>query len=130
MDEAIFTCETTAIEYIEGLRNWNEDPRCPQCDGGNVYRMTSLTSQVRNQVHYRWRCRDCEYQYTVRNGTVMQGSHIAIRHWCRAFRLLYDDAHTTAARIGYQTGVSYKSAIKLRKVARYALSDDSAPERQ
>jgi transposase-like protein len=34
------------------------------------------------QVNYRWRCKDCKKQHTVRTGTVFEESRIELRHWC------------------------------------------------
>jgi len=81
------------------------------------------------QAGFRWRCRGCKEQFTVRIGTVFEDSRIPIRHWCFAFwRAATSKKGVSALEIHRQTGVSYKSALFMLHRIRYAMAPDAIPE--
>ena len=99
--------ETAAVEFIEKQR-WGEIPCCPHCGSIDTYKMKNIKTGER-QVNYRWRCRDCKQQYTVRIGTVFEDSRIELRHWCFAFwRASTSKKGVSALELHRQTGISYK----------------------
>lgn len=102
--------ENAAVEFLEKQR-WGDHPACPSCGDMDVYQMTDSKSGER-QKNYRWRCRGCKDQFTVRIGTVFEDSRIPLRHWCFAFwRASTSKKGVSALEIHRQTGVSYKSAL-------------------
>ena len=118
--------ERHAVEFMEAKR-WGEKPFCPVCGCDGVYKMMDSKTGER-QADFRWRCRDCKKQYTVRVGTVFEESRIPLRHWCFAFwRASTSKKGVSALEIHRQTGVSYKSALFMLHRIRFAMSD-SAPE--
>jgi transposase-like protein len=115
--------ERTAVEFWERYR-WSENPACVHCGGVDVYKMMQRGTAERD-ARFRWRCRDCAKQYTVRVGTVMEGSNIAFRHWTFALWLYTSSKKGFAAKqLERMTGLSYKSALFLAHRIRYAMADE------
>ncbi|MBL4592048.1 MAG: IS1595 family transposase, partial [Phycisphaerales bacterium] len=114
-------CEDSAVEFMES-RRWGDTPQCACCDSENVYQQMNADKSKR-EAHYRWRCRDCKKQYSVRKGTVLEGSRIPLRHWCFAFWAACSSKKGVSAKqIQRQTGLSYKSALFLMHRIRFAMA--------
>lgn len=114
--------ETAAVEFLEKHR-WADTPCCMECGSINVYQMQDRKTGER-QKNFRWRCRDCSKQYTVRTGTVFEDSRIPLRHWCFAFwRSCTSKKGVSALEIHRQTGISYKSALFMLHRIRFAMAD-------
>jgi transposase-like protein len=76
------------------------------------------------QADFRWRCRGCKQQYTVRTGTVYEDSRIFLRHWCYAFwKACSSKKGISALQIKRETGLSYKSALFLMHRIRFAMAE-------
>lgn len=114
--------EGVAVHFVEELR-WGQSPVCPRCNSADVYQVKDRKTGERNR-DYRWRCRPCARFYSVRTGSVMEDSRIAMRHWCWAFwQLCSSKKGISAKQIQRQTGLSYKSALFLLHRVRYAMAD-------
>lgn len=114
--------EKAAVEFIEKQR-WGDHPACPRCGDMNVYQMLDSKTGER-QADYRWRCRGCKEQFTVRIGTVFEESRIPLRHWCFAFwRASTSKKGVSALEVKRQTGLSYKSALFMLHRIRFAMTD-------
>lgn len=114
--------EAAAVEFMEKQR-WGESPCCPLCGSVAVYQMKDSKTGER-QANYRWRCRDCKQQYTVRKGTVFEDSRIEMRHWCFAFwRASTSKKGVAALELHRQTGLSYKSCLFMLARIRFAMAD-------
>jgi transposase-like protein len=119
--------ETAATEFMEHQR-WGMSPNCPLCGGFAVYKMTDSKTGKR-QANFRWRCRDCKGQYTVRKGSVLEDSAIPLRHWAYAFwRAATSKKGVSALEIHRQTGVSYKSALFMLHRIRFAMAETPATQ--
>jgi len=117
--------ERAAVEFMEKQR-WGEHPACPRCGDMAVYQMKDSTTGER-QANYRWRCKGCKQQFTVRIGTVFEDSRIELRHWCYGFwRAATSKKGVSALEIHRQTGISYKSSLFLLHRIRFAM-DNSMP---
>lgn len=113
--------EKAAVEFLEKQR-WGGCPACPSCGDMDVYQMTDSKTGER-QKNYRWRCRGCKDQFTVRIGTVFEDSRIPLRHWCFGFwRASTSKKGVSALEIHRQTGVSYKSALFMLHRIRFAMA--------
>lgn len=118
--------ELLAAEFMETQR-WGDSPACPICGSVGVYKMVSKDGH--RIAPYRWRCRDCNKQFTVRTGTVLEDSRIPLRTWCHAFwRACTSKKGVSALQIKRETGLSYKSALFLMHRIRFAMND--TPERK
>lgn len=116
--------ERAAIEFMED-RRWGVQAACPCCGSADVYKMMDAKTGER-QANFRWRCRDCKVQYTVRTGTVFEESRIPLRHWCFAFwRASTSKKGVAALELHRQTGVSYKSCLFMLHRIRFAMADSA-----
>ncbi len=113
--------ETKAVEFMEAQR-WDDTPACPRCGDQDVYQMKKRGTDER-EASFRWRCRGCKKQYSVRTGTVFEESRIPLQHWCYAFwRACTSKKGVSALEIKRQTGLSYKSALFMMHRIRYAMA--------
>lgn len=116
--------EKHAVEFLEKQR-WDETCCCPECGSVDVYQMMDSKTGER-QKNYRWRCRGCKKQYTVRTGTVFEDSRIPQRYWCFGFwRASTSKKGVSALEIHRQTGISYKSCLFMLHRIRFAMSDSA-----
>lgn len=117
--------ELAAMEFMEKKR-WGDTPSCPRCGSLGVYKMMDAKEPMKRQSGYRWRCRDCKSQHTVRIGTVFEDSRVELRHWCFAFwRAATSKKGVSALEIHRQTGVSYKSSLFMLHRIRFAMGNSS-----
>lgn len=120
---AAISDEAKAVEFWELVR-WNDCPACPRCGDTDVYKMRGNGPTGRDP-RWRWRCRGCGKQYTVKVGTVMECSNIPLRHWALAFWLHASSKKGFAAKqLERMTGLSYKSALFMAHRIRYAMTAD------
>lgn len=112
--------------FMEAQR-WEGRPGCPHCGDTDVYQMTDSKTGER-QANYRWRCRGCKKQFTVRTGTVFEDSKIPLRHWCFAYwRASTSKKGVSALEIHRQTGLSYKSCLFMLHRIRFGMTDSAVP---
>jgi transposase-like protein len=115
--------EGAAADFMEHQR-WGASPACPLCGSFDVYKMMDSANPKKRQANFRWRCKDCKGQYTVRKGTVLEDSAIPLRHWAYAFwRAATSKKGVSALEIHRQTGVCYKSSLFMLHRIRYAMAD-------
>ncbi len=101
----MFGTEEKARKWIEELR-WPDGPHCPHCGSFNVHAGISH----RSQTH---RCRDCpdKKQFTVRVGTIMQGTHLKYREWAIGLYLYAANIKgVSSMRLHREIGISQKAA--------------------
>ena len=114
--------EAAAVEFFEQARGWGTNHACPRCGATDVYQM--INRQGARQADFRWRCRGCKRQYTVRTGTVYEDSRIPLRHWAYAFwKACSSKKGISALQIKRETGLSYKSALFLMHRIRFAMAE-------
>lgn len=114
--------ELAAVEFWERHR-WGNTPACVHCGDVDVYAMRSRTDE--REKRFRWRCRGCKGTYTVKVGTVMQGSNIPLQYWTMALHLMTASKKGFAAKqLQRMSGLSYKSALFLAHRVRYAMEDE------
>ncbi|MGH7726778.1 MAG: IS1595 family transposase [Candidatus Eiseniibacteriota bacterium] len=114
--------EDTAVEFLERQR-WGDEPFCPHCGTFGPRQMKGREGDRNSR--YLWRCvKGCKKQFTVRVGTVMEDSRIALRHWCLAFyRACASKKGVSALQIKRETGVSYRAALFLMHRIRWAMAN-------
>lgn len=120
-----FSTEEAAREYFERLR-WPNGPVCPHCgnsDKTRVYKVTTNTSKKIRAGLYK--CAECNDQFTVTVGTVMEDSHIPLNKWLIAFYMMCaSKTQISAAQLQRQLELgSYRSAWFLCHRIRFALTD-------
>lgn len=121
--------EARAFAFFEALR-WGGEPYCGHCGSTAVYPM--MDRKGKRNARYMWKCKEaaCGKQFSVRVGTVIESSHIPLRHWVYAFWAgCSSKKGVSALQIARQTGLSYKSALFLMHRVRFAMSDDKPSRR-
>lgn len=73
----VLDTEQKCREYIEELR-WNGEPICPHC--GSV-RENHYKLKQAGRFNGLYKCKDCRERFTVRIGTMFEGTHIAFKKW-------------------------------------------------
>lgn len=112
-----FPDEATCATFIEQER-WNGNPVCTHCGHKKSYR-------VKGRMGYK--CASCRKQYSVRNGTIMEGSKLPLQTWLLAIYMM------TTARKGISSvqfakelGITQKTAWFLANRIREACADGSS----
>jgi transposase-like protein len=97
----MFPDAETARVWFES-RLWPNGPRCPVCGTGD--RITT-----RKGGYYR--CNQCQEDFTVRTGTVMERSHIPLHKWVYAMYLLVTARKgISSMQLAKEIGITQKSA--------------------
>lgn len=109
-----FPTEGACEKFIEQER-WNGEPVCTHCNHKKVYR-------VKGSMGYK--CAGCRKRFSVRHGTIMEGSKLPLQTWILALYIM------TTARKGISSiqfakelGVTQKTAWFLANRIREACSD-------
>lgn len=96
-----FPDEDSAREYVESAR-WPDGIICIHCGHDEVYK-------IRKGKLYT--CKSCRKQFTIRTGTVMEDSHIAIRKWLYAMYLVSTARKgISSIQLSKELGITQKSA--------------------
>jgi transposase-like protein len=112
--------ERAAVELFESMR-WGSEPACVKCGSLDVYQMRNSATRDR-QVNFRWCCRDCKKQYTVRTGHVMEDSGLPLRVWAMAFWLATSSKKGCSAKqLERMAGISYPSALFVLQRIRWGM---------
>lgn len=119
--------EPSAVAFLEA-RRWGGAPACMRCGDVNVYQMRDAKTGTRNK-DFRWRCRGCKKMFSVRTGTVLEESRLALSVWVFAFwSACASKKGVSALQISRECRISYKSALFLMHRIRHAMADLS-PDR-
>ena len=76
----MFPDDDTAEKWFIGIR-WADGIECPSCGSDNIQEKTTHP-----EMHHR--CRSCRKFFSVRTGTIMQGSNLGYQTWALAIYLL------------------------------------------
>ncbi len=119
-----FHDEEAAYAYVEA-RLWKDGRVCPHC--GVVDNSVALKGKSTRIGTYK--CRSCRKPFTVKIGTVFEGSNIKMHIWLQAAHLLASSKKGFSANQFARTlGISLKAAWFLAHRLREAMrSDDLIP---
>ena len=78
-----FHDEHAAIARLEDIL-WPNGPVCPKC--GETKRLSKMQGSATRIGLYK--CYACRKQFNVKVGTIFEASHVPMRIWLQAFRLL------------------------------------------
>lgn len=107
--------EDKCIEALAELR-WPEGVTCPKCDSDRIGKI---------ETRKLFQCNDCEYQFSVRVGTVLQDSKLPLWKWFLAtFLIIQAKKGISAAQLSRTIGVSAKTGWYLSHRIRAAMTDD------
>ena len=115
--------ETAAIEWFEAKR-WPDGCACIDCGSVDVYQMRQAKSPAR-QKNFRWRCRDCKYQFTVKTGTIFEDSPVPMHKWIHALWLSAASKKGVAALELQRTiQVAYRTALFMLHRIRFCMGTE------
>jgi transposase-like protein len=124
LSDPVFHDEDAARAYLERTR-WPEYVHCPLC--GSLEKISQLGGVSMGPGW--WFCGSCKEKFTVRVGTVMERSHIALHKWLRAFRLMASSKKGVSAHQLHRTlGITYKSAWFLAHHIRLSMAPIDPPQ--
>ncbi|WP_373088811.1 IS1595 family transposase [Sneathiella sp.] len=108
----MFPDETAAKSWLENIRWPDGDRHCPNC--GSV-----KTSVVKNEKPMPYHCGDCRKYFSVKTGTVMQSSKVALQKWVIAIYLMSTSLKgVSSMKLHRDLGVTQKTAWMLAQKIR------------
>lgn len=115
-----FHNEAAAYEFVEA-RLWPNGPVCPFC-GCTKDHVGKLAGKTTRPGLYK--CYGCRKPFTVKIGTVMESSHVPLRHWLQAIYLMSSSKKGFSTRQLQRTlGCGLKTAWFLSHRIREAMAD-------
>jgi len=109
-----FSDETKAREYLTELR-WPQGVCCPRCESVKV-------TAIKNRPQYS--CNACEYQFSVKSGTIFNDSHLPLWKWFLAVYLMTESKKgMSACQIQRSLAISYPTAWYLCHRVRSAIKE-------
>ncbi len=109
-----YNCDDRCRDTLEMLR-WPTGVCCTRCGDMNVYEL---------EKHNRWRCRGCNYQFSVTSQTIMHDSHLPLRKWFLAIYLMVESRKGMSANQLKRTlGINYRTAWYLCHRIREAMGN-------
>ncbi len=115
-----FADEDKATEFVEKLM-WPKGPICPHCNHKDRF------YRLEGKSHRRglWKCGTCRKQFSVKVGTIFEGSHIPLTKWLLAIYMMCSSKKGVSAnQLHRALGISYKSAWHLCHRIRYAMTQE------
>ena len=103
-------------------RRWPDGILCLECDSSNVSRRKS------NRKTPVFHCNACKYDFTVKVGTIMEGSNIPLNKWAMAFYLISTNLKgVSSMKLHRDLGISQKSAWFMLHRIRESWEDKTMP---
>jgi transposase-like protein len=91
---------------------------CPRCQGQNLY-----TYETRKA----WKCRPCQYQFSVTSGTIFASRKLPIRDYLAAIAIFVNAVKgVSALQLGRDLDVQYKTAFVMAHKIREAIGAGNA----
>ena len=118
----MFPTDEAARQWFEA-KVWPNGRHCPHCGSTN-------TVENRGKSENRpYRCRECKQHFSVRKGTVMEGSPIPLRKWVWAIYLhLTSLKGVSSMKLHRDIGVTQKTAwFMLQRIREAFKRDDDEP---
>ena len=113
----MFPDDETAERWF-AEQKWGGEPYCSHCESTNVQVGAKHPTMP-------YRCRDCRRRFSVRTGTVMEGSHLGYQKWAIAIYLLTTSLKgVSSLKLHRDLGITQKSAWHLAHRLRRAWEDD------
>ena len=120
----MFPDEATAERWFIQTRWPGSGVRCPHCNSEDVTERASRKPQP-----YWCRNRECRRYFSVKTGTLMEGSNLGFRKWAYAMYLLTTGIKGTASmKLHRDLGVTQKTAWHLAHRIREAWDDQTPPQ--
>lgn len=115
-----FHDEQAAYDFIES-KLWPAGPVCPKC--GECERTTKMQGKSTRIGTYK--CRACRKPFTVKIGTIFEGSHVKMHLWLQAIYLMCASKKGISSNQLHRTlGVTLKTAWFMSHRIREAMRND------
>jgi transposase-like protein len=122
-----FQDEVTCYQFLEEQR-WQGVPVCPHCASAKAPYKVKARGKFQDIPSYRCSERACDLPFTVRTGSIFEGSKVELRKWFQAaYEISTSKKGISSVELGTRIGVSQKTAWFINHRIRTMLSD-SAPE--
>lgn len=96
-----FPTEQSALEFF-ATKRWNGQVACPYCGSVKIYKSTGKQP---------YKCGDCNTKFTVKTGTIMEGSKIDVRIWLFAmYKMGTARKGISSIQLAKELGVTQKTA--------------------
>ncbi|MGO8799348.1 MAG: IS1595 family transposase [Roseiarcus sp.] len=84
-DAPRFNDEAAAFNYVES-KLWPNGPVCPHCGNADAKRIRKMQGNATRLGLYN--CNECRGQFTVRQGTILESSHLPLHLWLQIIHLM------------------------------------------
>ena len=113
--------DESEVESMFVRNRWPNGVTCPKCGSVNIQERTTRKPQP-------YRCRDCRKDFSVKTGTVMQGSNIPLSKWALGAYLMTTSLKgVSSMKLHRDLGVTQKTAWHLTHCIRKAMESGSDP---
>ncbi len=113
----VFTDEQKCIDHFAAIR-WKNGIFCPHC--GSTRKIHKFSDNK------RYKCADCQKQFTVRVGTVFEDSKLPLQKWFMAFYLVTSHKKgISSLQLSRDITVTQKTAWFMLQRIRYIVGNDS-----
>jgi transposase-like protein len=100
-----------------GLRWQNAEPHCPRCGSFGLYRQRRATGLL------RWRCKGCNYNFSITSGTIFASRKMPLRGYLMAVAIFCNEVKgKSMLAMSRDLGTSYKTSFVLAHKMREAMS--------
>lgn len=111
-----FADEDKAIQFVADMRWPDGEQVCPKCG--------SVAEHYFMQTRKRWKCRDCRHQFSVKVGTIFEGSPLKLSKWMPAVWMLANSKNGISSyELARALGVTQKTAWFMLHRIREAMKD-------
>ena len=122
-DDPRFNDEAAAFAYVE-RKLWPNGPVCPHCGNTDSKRLRKMEGKTTRLGLYA--CYECDGQFTVRQGTIFESSHLPLHLWLQVIHLMCASKKGVSTRqIQRMLSCSMKTAWFLTHRIREAMKDSS-----
>ena len=121
-----FRDERTCYEFLEKKLWDNGKPVCPHCGTAKQPKKVSARGKFKDIPSYRCTETGCYLPFTVRTGTIFQGSKVELRKWLQAsYELSISKKGISSVELAQRIGVSQKTAWFINHRLREMLKEAS-----
>lgn len=122
-----FKDEAACYRFLENQR-WPDGPVCPHCGTAKAPYKVKPRCMFKDIPSYRCSERSCSLQFTVRTGSIFEGSKIELRKWFQAaYEITTSKKGISSMELAVRIGVSQKTGWLINHKIR-TMFQDTAPE--
>ncbi len=118
-----FKDEKTCYEFLETQR-WQGVPVCPHCATAKAPYKVKARGKFQDIPSYRCSERACDLPFTVRTGSIFEGSKVELRKWFQAaYEISISKKGISSVELATRIGVSQKTAWFINHRLRVMLTE-------